>query len=358
MSLINTETTYEFINPADQLSILINQKANELFHKLRSLKIEETELDEFSRYYYVNHHLGKRIYFSLESSARIIYDTVNKSGKDISDITFMDYGAGLGTLFALAGMVGFKQVYFNDLLQVWANDAATICKKLEIPITNFIIGDVNAVIEYGKKNDVHFDIIASRNVIEHIYHLREFYSKLRQSDLTAICYATTTANYQNPAMRLKHVLYHRKVENSLYKKQRREQVLQLVPGIMEKDLNQLVKITRGRAFGDFTDTVNLYLAKKEIPAVEFLGSNTCDCKTGVWAENIINKKNYRRIIEDAGFSFEYSAGFWDTNYKYSFANMITAIFNRVIQLWGKNGYWLSPFVNVVAYNKQQCQEKK
>src|SRR5687767_6673902 len=130
----------------------------------------------------------------------------------------MDYGAGLGTLFLLAGLVGFKEVYFNDYFPKWAQFAQTVGRKLGISITNHISGDIDDVINYAKINNVHIDIIASRNVAEHIYNLRDFYTKLYQSNITSLCYATTTANFHNPVMRLKHILYHAKVERTQFKK--------------------------------------------------------------------------------------------------------------------------------------------
>ena len=207
------------------------------------------------------------------------------------------------------------------------------------------------MIDYGIQNNITLDIVASRNVLEHIYKLRTFYQKLFDSGLTKVCYATTTANYHNPAMRIKHHFYHAKVERTIYRNQRQVAIKELVPEISSTDLSKLVEITRGRAFADFTKAVNLYLEKKEIPAVEFLGTNTCDCKNGVWAEDLITRKNYFSIIETTGFSAKYSAGFWDTHYKYWLVNIITNVLNRLIKMAGNKGYWFSPFVNIVAVKK-------
>ena len=209
------------------------------------------------------------------------------------------------------------------------------------------------MIDHGKRNNVYFDIIASRNVVEHIYNLRSFYAKLYESQLTTLCYATTTANYHNIAMRLKHYWYHKKTERQYFKKQREDFTRESHPGIGATELSRLVSLTRGRAFNDFTDAVKAYLAKEPVPEVEFLSTNTCDCRTGVWAEHLITKKNYRDIIETAGFSADYTAGFWDTNYTFAIVNIFTKLLNGCIKLLGKKGYWLSPFVNVVAYTKKQ-----
>ena len=348
---MHTHQNHKFIEPYDDLARLINDKANQLYDKLLVLDISDTAIDNFGKYYFTHHHGGNRLFFSIQSSADIIYRSVKKTGKDISSVSFIDYGAGLGTLFLLAATVGFNQVYFNDYFPQWAGYAKIICRKLDITITGFISGDIDTVIEYGKKNNIYFDIVASRNVVEHIYNLRDFYTKLYQSNLSSVCYATTTANYHNIAMRLKHYWYHNKVEKATYKKQREDLIKELVAGISSNDLLQLVKNTRGRAFADFTDTIGLYFAKKPIPPVEFLGTNTCDCKTGVWAEHLITRENYDDIIQSAGFTAEYTAGFWDTNYKYPVVNLITRLLNRIIIISGKKGYWFAPFVNVIAGKK-------
>lgn len=345
---MDTEQLYTFIAPYDETAILINKKANLLYRQLEQLDLTDTDIDAFGKHYFASHHTGKRLFFSIESSADIIYRSVKKSNKPIAEISFTDYGAGLGTLFLLAGLVGFKQVYFNDYFPQWADYARIVCKKLEITISDYINGDIEAVLDHGIKNNIRFDIIASRNVVEHIYDLRGFYSKIYQSNLTTVCHATTTANYHNIAMRLKHYWYHNKIEKKQFKNQRGNYLKELRPGIRANDLNQLVKLTRGRAFCDFTNAVDAYFDKKPIPPVEFLGTNTCDCKTGVWAENLITKENYLQIIEDTGFKATYTAGFWDTHYKNSFVNLFTGFLNKIIKITGSKGYLFAPFVNVVA----------
>jgi hypothetical protein len=345
---LSTNRSLTFIKPQDELARLINEKANFLYHQLRALKIDELDFDEFGKYYFSNHHGGRRLFFSMQSSADIIYRSVKKINKPIASVSLLDYGAGLGTLFLLASQVGFKAVYYNDYFESWTSNAQKLCRKLNFSIAGFITGDIDAVIDYGRSNNISFDIVASRNVVEHIYSLRDFYKKLYDSDLTAICYSTTTANYHNIAMRIKHFGVHRKVEAAQFKKQRTEYIQELRPSATETDIEQLVEITRGRAFADFTNAVALYFKKEPVPPVEFLGTNTCDYKTGVWAENLLTRQDYKTIIEEAGFTSDYTPGFWDTHYKYALANFITTCFNSVIKAVGKKGIYFSPFVNVVA----------
>lgn len=342
-----------FIELTDDTSRLINDRANHLYAQLLQFDINDTGIDDFGKYYFTNHHTGSRLFFSVQSSACIIYQAVKKINKPISQLSFIDYGAGLGTLFLLAGTVGFNKVYFNDYFPKWSVYAKMICDRLEIKMDDYIPGDIDAVIDYGKANHVHFDILASRNVTEHIYKLRDFYTKLYHSGITNLCYATTTANYHNLPMRLKHYWHHYQVEKTQYKDQRAVYIKELVPAINDTDLHALVKITRGKAFTDFTEAVDLYFKKLPIPAVEFLRTNTCDCRTGVWAENLITRKNYVSIIETTGFTFEYTAGFWDTHYKYGIVNLITGLLNRLIRITGKKAYWFAPFVNIIAVKNNE-----
>ncbi|MBK6634948.1 MAG: hypothetical protein IPG38_12130 [Chitinophagaceae bacterium] len=84
----------------------------------------------------------------------------------------------------------------------------------------------------------------------------------------------------------------------------------------------------------------MYFINKPIPTVEFLGTNTCDCKNGVWAEHLLTRKNYFDIIQKTGFTVEYTAGFWDTHYKFGIVNLFTRLLNRIIKLAGNRGIGL------------------
>ena len=112
-----------FIEIKDDLALLINNRANHLYQKLLHLDISNIYIDETGKEYFSKHHNGKRLFFSIQSSADIIYKTVKKTNKPIASLFFLDYGAGLGTLFLLAGLVGFKKVYYNDYLPQWTSNA-------------------------------------------------------------------------------------------------------------------------------------------------------------------------------------------------------------------------------------------
>ncbi len=348
--VIKQEGSFNFVNAKDELGLLINDKANRLFTTLKNLDTNSLKIDDSFKNYFLKHHLGARLFFSLQNSAGIIYQSVKISGKKPIEINLVDYGAGLGTLYMLAGMMGFKRVVYNDYLPDWRDTAASICKSLNIPISVFITGDIDAVLAYGNDQHFKYDIVASRNVIEHIYSLPSFFEQVYHHNPKAVIFSTTTANFHNPAMRLNHYLIHTKVERQQYLPHRKNQIQALWPGINPTQLNELAAVTRGTAKIDFVEAIENYQNNKAIPPVPFLRSNTCLTDSGYWCEHLLTKDEYKSVIQNAGFKFIYSAGYWDTNYNSSIMNIIGKIMNKVIKIFSKKGYVFSPFINIVAYN--------
>lgn len=340
-----------FLKASDKLGQLINSKANELFVSLNSFDTNSLGIADSYSDYFIHHHLGKRLFFSIQNSAHILYESIQRCNKPVNEIKAINYGAGLGTLFMLGDMLGCKQFDYNDHLPDWKPTAAAVCKIAGINITNYVMGDINAVTNFATANNFRYDIVVSRNEIEHIYSLPEFYSVLYRHNPKAVIYSTTTANFHNPAMRLYHIYIHKKVEKQYYRKQRVEEIKKLNPFIQVDQLSKLTELTRGKGQQDFIEAVKNYTNGKAIKTDATLGSNTCDCINGVWSEHLLNKKEYVTIITDAGFKMEFLAGYWDTHYSSAAMNVLSKILNSLILMLGKkNGILLSPFVNVVACN--------
>lgn len=233
----------KFISSKDALTESINAAANELYLQIKKVDVDALPMDAFCRDYFKQCH-SERLIFSLSCSAKIIYDSVSLRSKPLNELTFVDYGAGLGTLFMLAAKLPFKEVIYNDHLQEWCSSAQVICGALQIPIRHFIKGDIKAVIETCRELKITPGIIASRNVIEHIYDLHEFYGLIKSALPSCLVYSSTTANFQNSVMRLKHIFYHRKVEKKWHREQRKTLILNLYPSIEDQKLNEAVEISR------------------------------------------------------------------------------------------------------------------
>ena len=340
-----------FLASNDSLGTLINDKANELFFSLKNFNTSALDTADTYNNYFIHHHLGNRLFFSIQNSAHILYDAAKLCGKPLQEINAIDYGAGLGTLFMLGGMLGFKRFDYNDHLPEWQSTAKAVCKEAGITIDDYVTGDINAVSDFAGSKNIRYDMVVSRNVIEHIYSLPEFYSVIFKHNPKAIVYSTTTANFHNPAMRLYHIYIHKKVEKQYYKQQRTDEIKKLQPSIKTNDLERLAELTRGKGQQDFIDTVNNFVTNKPILTDSSIRTNICDCVNGVWSEHLLTKNEYGNIINTAGFKMLYTAGYWDTHYSSGIKNLMSVIFNKIIGLLGrKNGVILSPFVNVAAYN--------
>ena len=348
--VIQQQRSFNFVHAKDELGLLINDRANQLFTTLKKLDTSNLKIEDSFKDYFIKHHLGARLFFSLQNSAGIIHESVKLSRKQPAEINLVDYGAGLGTLYMLAGMLGFRRVVYNDYLPDWKDTAASICTSLNIPVSAYVTGDIDAVLEYSETENFKFDIIASRNVIEHIYSLSSFFEQVHNHNPSAVIFSTTTANYHNPAMRLNHYMIHKKVEKQQYLPHRKKQIEALWPSIKTNELTELALITRGRAKEDFINAIEDFRNNKPVKPVPYLRSNTCLTDSGYWCEHLLTKEEYAAIVKDAGFKFKYTSGYWDTHYDSVPMNIIGKTMNQLIKSSGQKGYLFSPFVNIVAYN--------
>lgn len=347
----NSRNNEIFLAADDSLGTFINAKATELFFALKNFDTAALAANDTYNDYFVNHHLGKRLFFSIQNSAHILYGAIKISGKPLHEIIGIDYGAGLGTLFMLGGMLGCRRFDYNDHLPGWQATAKVVCKSIGIAVNDFVTGDINAVARFAASKNIQYNMVVSRNVIEHIYSLPEFYSVIFKHNPHAVIYSTTTANYHNPVMRLYHIYIHQKVEREYYFNQRMEEIKKLQPLPADDKLKKITALTRGKGQQDFIDAVNNFATDKPIKKDSSLRSNTCDCITGVWSEHLLAKNEYGKIINHAGFKISYTAGYWDTHYSSAPKNIMAKFFNKIIFLLGKkNAVALSPFVNVVAFN--------
>jgi hypothetical protein len=347
--MLVTATNNIFLAQQDETAIFINKKANELFYSLNNFNAADIDNGDTCNDYFIHHHLGKRLFFSIQNSAHILYEGIKKCNLPIASINAIDYGAGLGTLFMLGGLLGFKRFDYNDHLPEWQLTATAVCKAIGSNITDYITGDITAVANFAHQQQFTYHLIVSRNVIEHIYSLPHFYATIFTHNPAAITVGTTTANYHNPAMRLYHIYIHKKAEKA-YTAERKEAIKKLAPSFTNEQIDLLAKLTRGKGQDDFNLAVNNFKNNKPIEPVAYLRTNTCDCTYGVWCEHLLTKKEYQHIIEQTGFSIAYTAGYWDTHYSSKLMNVCAKLFNVLINILGKNrGIVLSPFVNIITY---------
>lgn len=338
-----------FITVQDDLSKKINECAVELFRKLQALPVDSLGMPYHCLAYFKGSHF-KRLFFSIETSAHLLYNSITTIRKPVSDIVLMDYGAGVGTLYTLAKMIGCKKVIYNDHLDDWKLSASLIAEAIGIKVDEYIVGDIEDTLKQLNRIETSCDLIISRNVIEHIYKLDHFYAAIALAQPNACVYSSTTANYKNPASRIKHWLWHRKWEK-LFLPQRMDIIKKLSPALSGQEIEQLAKLTRGKAGKDIEETVQYYLDTKKYPAAIEVRSNTCDPTNGVWFEHMLKFEEYRKLVEPSNYRLSFSPGFWDTHYSKAWMNVMGKIFNSLIRINKQTGLWLAPFIYVVAEKK-------
>ena len=341
----------KFLPQKDDLSRLINQQAADLLHRLKNLPVEELGLPHHVLEYFKSSHY-KRLYFSIETSAHLLYRSITIRDKRAQDIVIMDYGAGVGTLYMLAKMIGCKQVIYNDHLDDWKTSAQLIATALGIQVDEYVVGDVEYTLQYLQQKQISCDIITSRNVIEHIYKLDLFFGYIGKYQPEAIVYSSTTANYYNPASNIKHILWHRKWEK-IFVKQRMVIIRKRVPSFSEKEIATLGKATRGLAMDELKEAIENYKMAKVLPDPWKHHTNTCDPANGVWFEHLLTFKEYRNFIDQAQYNIQFEPGFWDTHNISSWKNIIGKVLNPVIRIVGSVGILFAPFIYVIVVPRKR-----
>jgi 2-polyprenyl-3-methyl-5-hydroxy-6-metoxy-1,4-benzoquinol methylase len=338
-----------FLPQKDELSRLIQSQAADLLKRLTTLPVESLGMPYHCVEYFKSSHF-KRLFFSIETSAHLLYRSITLAGKQADEIVIMDYGAGVGTLYTLAKMIGCRTVIYNDHLEDWRTSAQLIAGAIGIDIDEYIVGDINDTLNTLKQKNIQCDIITSRNVIEHIYKLDEFYSAVAAFQPNAIIYSSTTANYHNPASQIKHRMWHRKWEK-IFLPQRMEIIKKKFVTLPEPEVTALAKATRGLALQDFDDAIQRYVDTKVLPDPSVHHTNTVETSSGVWFEHLLPFKQYRQLVPSSKYSLHFEPGFWDTHNQSKMKNVIGRILNPMIAAAGKAGIKLAPFIYVIALPK-------
>lgn len=338
-----------FLSHKNEVAKLIDRCAVDLYNRLQSIDVDALGLPSHCLEYYKASHSG-RLFFSIETSAHLLYRAITFTGKKIDDIVLMDYGAGVGTLYLLAKLIGCRQVVYNDHLEEWKTSAALIADAVNVRIDEYIVGDIDHCLAELERMEITCSLITSRNVLEHIYRLDLFFKGIYHHQPQAIIFSSTTANHYNPAAVLKHRVWHRKWEK-VYWGKRYNLITRKAPQIKASAARQLATASRGLAVNDLDSAIEEFLKTGSFPNPSTFGSNTCDPDNGVWAEHLIKEKAYRELINQKNYDVYVEAGFWDTHYSLQYKNFMGLLLNKLISS-GIFALQLAPFIYVIARPKK------
>lgn len=333
--------------------------------KLLAIDIDKMQVSPYTKKYFKDYQ--RKLQYSLEACAFILMHVVESAGKEIENITIVDYGAGTGVLAMLAKEVGFGKVIYNDIYDISCKDANTIASAAQAQANDYVCGELNALKSYFEKSNTYCDVIVSRNVIEHIYNLDIYFSGLKQIPNKGLSlFFATTANIKNPLT----VWYTNRIQRMLefkgmttkwgkerdtlkpYLLSRREIIETAFPQLNKNEIEQLAKATRGLMKDEIVKVVHEFNHTSKMPILSVSGYNTCDPYTGNWAEHLVETNVYQNLFEKNGFQFQICNGFYNVNYQQKWINLITPIINFLMRLFGKQGIYLAPFIGLKGKLKQ------
>lgn len=335
---------YKFLKYNTELAFQINVACNELFVQIANLDVEALDIEPYFKEYFKRCHFTRQ-YFTLETSAKLLYDSLVLLNKPHTEVSLMDYGAGIGTLYILAKRIGVKQVIYNDYLPGFTNGAMVIDKALGIKMDVYVTGDVDVTCEVLKEKNIELDLVLSRNVIEHIYNLQCYFETLHRHQPKAILYNSTTANWRNPAAHIQHVLIHKK-NKPVMVAEKKEYILKNLKGISEADATSLATNLISIGSTDFTNFVKSYTAGKPTPQKDY--TNICNLD-GTWCEHLIPYKQYIKFAHN--YNVQFLPGIWDVNYSSVLKRTLGKILNFATKILGKNGVYTSSYFYVVCLPK-------
>lgn len=342
----------KFIHYDNEEARLIQNASAELYRRLIGIDADQLGMPEHCLHYYKASH-STRLFFSIETSAHLLYKGIRLADKNIEDLVVMDYGAGVGTLFLLAKLLGCKTVVYNDHLEEWKQSAELVADAVNISIDHYIIGDIDHCAEQLDQLRLKCDIITSRNVIEHIYRLDVFFGVLRQRQPVAIVCSSTTANAKNPGAVFKHKMWHAKWEK-VYHGKRVNIIRRFAPEMNDELVKILATSTRGLAARELEHAILNYRNTGNLPDPSIHQSNTCDPETGVWAEHLLGTDEYRKLIGEDYYEVIFEPGFWDSHYPKTYKNTAAEMLNTIIRR-SIVPMRLAPFIYVIAIPKSKMQ---
>lgn len=329
---------------------LVQSKSQELFERLMSFDWSSTKLREYSKIYFQKCHI-KRLHFSIQCSAFNILNALSKhSDKELGELVYLDYGAGLGTSFMLAKLCGFKAVIYNDYNAEWLEEARAMCQELKLVPEHFVVGDIVQVVEYCKQHLLNVDIISSRNVIEHLPDLTHYYQYSAQLNHgRMVMVDSTSANSYNPLVVLNHYKKHKRIEKQFYFEQRKKFIAEHYQGLTEDELTLLSKACRMLYGQEILDAVSDYQKNGKISVRPTHITNAREPIFGVWYEHILPGSEFCTCAAKSGWQSTVIPGFWDTHYKNQAVNLLGGMLNRGIKAVSVAvGRTISPFMTVLS----------
>lgn len=358
---------YDYARLPDDEELLnhVSLAAKRLYSKLQNMDVCSLNISDYNKKYFgqILSALLPNLYFYAYVLVWILKDNINFMDR----LTLLDYGGGSGVLSLMAREAGLGIVIYNDIYDVSCRDAEVIGRTLGLKADYYVHGDTDDVIRFVKENNLHCDIVASRDVIEHVYDEKVFLRKIASlSDGTFTIVMSTTANGFNPYMKRKFVKMHREVEYkdrepewghkerdclksyfSVRKEMSVRYAKELSYELSLAEAEMLARNTRGLIEKDIRNCVHDYVRTKKLTNVPSHPTNTCDPYTGNWAEHLMDPFELADVLEQEGFAAQVLGGYYRPS-AHPLKQAAGVFLNKIISAFPVQGLRVSPFYTIYA----------
>jgi len=287
-----------------------NSQIETLHKDLLNIDLESIDIKDYTRFYLIKYLTNLK--YELKLNSEILLAVVSNLEQDLSKLTLLDFGSGIGMISFLASRVGIGKVIQIDNNAEVLNDSKTLARALEIPN----IQQFNSLeMLLNSKDSISIDGVISRDVIEHVYDLNSLFKLLNRLPENRIMVHNTSANMYNLWLKKYFRRIHETYENELvinerdgskctsYSDQRKEYLLERFDSLNSSDISELVRRTKGLTF-QLMDKLN----HDELLLLNPADTNTCDPKSGNWAERLLPLDEYRKLGDSVGYSLTIKSG--------------------------------------------------
>ncbi len=328
--------------------------------QLERVSVEKLHLEEYPAKY-LHQLLEHKIYY-LYMYAEVLNKAIDEAGCRKEEMIIIDYGCGNGLLGLFAKFCQCKAVYLNDHNASFLNAAKELANALAIKVDEFIDGDIERVETYFSNKIVPTAIIGT-DVIEHIYNLDTFFTTIRRINrimVTVFTTASVTDNYFKSKQLMKlqytdehvgsnalHAGVNEPFAGLAFKKIREQLIINYAPGLHEEQVLNLSKATRGLDKQDILKAIDEFKLSGTLPKPPVHLTNTCDPITGSWTERLLTISEYNQLYKQAGFTLKVYNGFYN-EWQGGVKATVVSMANRVINLLGARGRFVTPFIMLVG----------
>lgn len=342
----------------------LHNAMSRLYMRLSSLDVSKLNISEYNQRYFGNHICNEdSLRLNITKYGYVLAWALSGIKKNIGEIVFVDYGGGHGMLSLLAKEYGLGTVIHNDIYPVSCDDAKKIAQEIGLEADYYVPGVIDDVINLFNSKKINCDVVANYDVIEHIYDIKDFLTKLHKlsNDHMSI-FLASAANAQNPYIRRTLMRQHKEFELKDREKRegrkptdatraifnlRKEIILNHTASLTEKVVDELAVLTRGLIKEDIIQKVDEYISSGILPEAPDHPTNTCDPYTGNWFEHLMDPYELAQVLDSTGFHTVVMCGYYDRPNKV-IKRAVKIFLNMLIRVMGRNGLYLAPYYAIFS----------